>query len=98
MEFPKDKIVRDLSDQYMFGSALMVAPITLPENSREVYLPSQEPNEGGSVHSASGGGTIVGRGSFVDFWNGTSYSVEDGGRTVSVVAGLDRIPLFGRGV
>lgn len=42
-DYPEDKIVYDISDEYMFGRYLLVAPI-LDENSRQrsVYLPEGE--------------------------------------------------------
>jgi alpha-D-xyloside xylohydrolase len=39
MDFPRDRNVYNISDQYMFGSAFMVAPITRPVDWRSVYLP-----------------------------------------------------------
>ncbi len=40
MDFPQDKQVRNLTDEYMFGHAFLVAPITqLKAKSRSVYLP-----------------------------------------------------------
>ena len=40
-EFPDQEICWDLKDQYMFGSDILVAPITCAEKrEREVYLPS----------------------------------------------------------
>jgi alpha-D-xyloside xylohydrolase len=40
MDWPADPRVRDLGDQFMFGPALMVAPVTQPGGTRrEVYLP-----------------------------------------------------------
>ncbi len=39
-EFPKDKICWDLTDQYMFGSEVLVAPVMEEKvRSRNVYLP-----------------------------------------------------------
>ena len=41
MDFPEDRTARELNDEYMFGPALLVAPITqYQERSRAVYLPS----------------------------------------------------------
>ena len=41
MDFPGDKNVRDIKDQYMFGPALMVAPVTsYGARSRSVYFPA----------------------------------------------------------
>ena len=41
MDFTADRQVRDVSDQYMFGPALMVAPVyTYGARSRSVYFPA----------------------------------------------------------
>ena len=41
MDFPNDRIARDLNDEYMFGPALLVAPITqYQQRDRPVYLPA----------------------------------------------------------
>ncbi|HMB96138.1 MAG TPA: TIM-barrel domain-containing protein, partial [Tepidisphaeraceae bacterium] len=42
MDFPNDIGVRDIGDQYMFGPALLVSPITTYKaRSRSVYLPAE---------------------------------------------------------
>jgi alpha-D-xyloside xylohydrolase len=41
MDFPHDRIARELTDEYMFGPALLVAPVTeYRQRGRPVYLPS----------------------------------------------------------
>lgn len=41
MDFPQDKNVRSIGDQYMFGNALMVCPVyEFKARSREVYFPA----------------------------------------------------------
>ena len=41
MDFPSDLKARDIADQYMFGHALMVAPVTeYKARSRSVYFPA----------------------------------------------------------
>jgi alpha-glucosidase (family GH31 glycosyl hydrolase) len=41
MDFPQDRLVADLRDEYMYGPALLVAPVTEQgATSRRVYLPS----------------------------------------------------------
>jgi len=41
MDFPADHTARELSDEYMFGPALLVVPITeYQQRSRPVYLPA----------------------------------------------------------
>jgi alpha-D-xyloside xylohydrolase len=85
MDFPKDKQVMDINDQYMFGKSLLVCPVTKPMytketkedfstvRTRELYLPK---------------GT-----DWYDFWTGEKYT---GGQTVNKEAPLDIIPLFVR--
>ena len=41
MDFPADKTARDVNDEYLFGKAFLVAPVTeFKARSRPVYLPS----------------------------------------------------------
>ncbi len=83
-DFPNDKNVWDINDQYMFGESLMVCPVTEPmyyeknsrrlENiskSRKVYLPAGC--------------------DWFDYYTGKKYA---GGITVEADAEIDRIPLF----
>jgi alpha-D-xyloside xylohydrolase len=43
MDFAADKLARDLPDEYMFGPAFLVAPVTTYKaRSRSVYLPKAE--------------------------------------------------------
>ncbi len=52
-EFPEQKICYDLLDQYMFGSDILVAPVTDPgAEQREVYLPA------GAVWTDAHDGTV----------------------------------------
>src|SRR5690606_14410196 len=81
-----DEKTYDIGDQYMFGPAFLVNPITRPmyyqsesrklegiEKVREVYLPA---------------GTI-----WYDFWTGKQYQ---GGQTITANAELDTMPLYVR--
>jgi alpha-D-xyloside xylohydrolase len=83
-DFRHDPNVYDIADQYMFGPALMVCPVTKPmyfdrnsvalENipkTRSVYLPA-----GADWH---------------DFWTGQPYS---GGQVIEAAAPLDILPLY----
>jgi alpha-D-xyloside xylohydrolase len=73
MDFPDDPAVRDLSDQWMFGPALMACPVSeYKARSRHVYFP-----EGG----------------WYDFYSGDYY---EGGRSRSIPAPYERMPLFVR--
>ena len=84
LDFPEDISTHAITDQYMFGAALLVAPVTAPmyysngsqpltgaPKTREVYLPEGH--------------------SWFDFWTSSLYS---GGAAITAEAPLDRIPLF----
>jgi len=83
MDFPKDKLVLDINDQYLFGKSLLVCPVTNPMYStggkedfssvrtRELYLPAGA--------------------DWYDFWTGQKYT---GGQTLKKEAPIDIIPLF----
>ena len=82
LDFPEDEKTWDLGDQFMFGPALLVCPVTEPfrfgvkerkKETRRVHLPC---------------GTA-----WFDFWTGREY---EGGVEVDAAAPLDRIPLFVR--
>lgn len=84
-DFADDPNVKNISDEFMFGSALLVCPVT---NSM-YYGKESRPLDVPKVHECylpSGAG-------WTDCWSGEQYS---GGRTVTVSAPLDRIPLFAR--
>ena len=41
MDFPHDRTARELTDEYMFGPALLIAPVTeYKQRTRSVYLPA----------------------------------------------------------
>ena len=84
LDFPRDTKTHNLTDQFLFGSSLMICPVTTPmyygansapitsaEKTRDVYLPA------GSQ--------------WYDFWTGQTY---DGGRVISVAAPLETLPIF----
>jgi alpha-D-xyloside xylohydrolase len=82
-DFPNDPAIRNIPDQYMFGPAFLVNPVTrqmysLPDaknikKTRNVYLP--------------------GCADWFDFWTGKLYP---GGRTVEAAAPIETLPLFVR--
>ncbi len=86
-DFRQDQKVYDIKEQYMFGPAFMVNPVTKPmhyesnsrkledvEETRLVYLPE---------------GTL-----WYDFWTGSRY---EGGQSIIAAAGLETMPLYIRG-
>jgi alpha-D-xyloside xylohydrolase len=80
-DFPNDPSVRSIPDQYMFGPAFLVNPVTermysLPGNSdlkktRKIYLPKPA--------------------DWYDFWTGKLIK---GGQTIEAAAPIEKIPLF----
>jgi len=73
-EYPDDKNVLDIKNEYLFGSELLVAPVTEERvTEREVYFP---------------------RGEWYDWDYGYRY---EGGRSYTVYAPQNRIPVFARG-
>lgn len=86
MDFPDDPAVRDLGDQYMFGPAFLVAPVTTP-----MFFPSPEAGPASGVTTRS---VYLPAGSdWFDFWTGERVP---GGRRVDAAAPLDRMPIFVR--
>ncbi|MGA8938268.1 MAG: TIM-barrel domain-containing protein [Acidobacteriaceae bacterium] len=74
MDFPNDPRAIDIPDEYMFGPAFLVAPVTNQgATHREVYLPAG-----------------------CDWYNYWTNERLKGGRTVTVAAPIDTIPLFVR--
>ncbi|MHB1154827.1 MAG: glycoside hydrolase family 31 protein [Eubacteriales bacterium] len=83
-DFIGDPKVYDIKDQYMFGSSLMICPVTNPmyyginsvplagvDKTREVYLPAGA--------------------DWYDFWTREKYS---GGQTITANAPLDILPVY----
>ncbi|EHQ25312.1 glycoside hydrolase family 31 protein [Mucilaginibacter paludis] len=83
-DFRKDNLVYNIKDQFMFGGAFLVCPVTSPmyyapgdsvlntvNKSRTLYLPA---------------GT-----KWFDFWTGKQYQ---GGNTIVSAAPIDHIPVF----
>lgn len=80
-DFRNDANINSIEDQYMFGSAFLVCPITTQmyvldstktiEKVRKVYLPKST--------------------QWYDFWTGNKF---DGGQTIIAQAPIETIPLF----
>lgn len=82
-DFRNDPKVRDIPDQYMFGPAFLVNPVTEQlytgangkngKHTRDVYLPQES--------------------QWYDFWTGKLYN---GGQTIAAEAPLNTMPLYVR--
>lgn len=84
-DFAGDPNVKNISDEFMFGSSLLVCPVTNPMYYEKESKPLNVPKVHECYLPAGAGWT--------DFWSEENY---EGGRTVTVSAPLDRIPLFVR--
>jgi alpha-D-xyloside xylohydrolase len=105
MDFPGDAAARDLVDQYMFGPAFLVSPVTeYKARSRRVYLPAGtdwydfwtgKPSRGGLTIQADAPydsmPLFVRAGSIVPVGAAQEYAGENDGRelTLYVYAGRD---------
>ncbi len=83
MDFPKDKQVLDINDQYMFGKSILVCPVTEPMYSKDTN------EDFGPVKTKE---IYLPKGSdWFDFWTGNKFS---GGQTIKKETPLDIIPLY----
>jgi alpha-D-xyloside xylohydrolase len=86
LDFPSDTATHDLTDQYMFGPAFMVCPVTQPmyytSGSRELF----EVAAFRDVYLPAGH-------RWFDFWTETLHQ---GGKVVAAEAPLETIPLYVR--
>lgn len=84
-DFSEDRNVRNISDEFMFGSAFLVCPVTKPMYYDKENKPLHTPKERDCYLPAGADWT--------DYWTGRRYP---GGETVRVPAPLAKIPLFVR--
>jgi alpha-D-xyloside xylohydrolase len=84
MDFRADEAARAVADEFMFGSSLLVAPVTTHQaRSRAVYLPK------GIGRGATANETVA----WYDLWTGEPAA---GGTTVTAPAPFDAIPVYAR--
>ncbi len=94
MDFPNDKVAINRNDEYMFGRALLVKPVTDPlytwQDEERVghFISPDNPFEAASVEVYLPEGT--------DWYNFYSHKRMAGGTTYDVEAPIDRIPVFVR--
>ena len=85
-DFPEDEKAMDTADQFMFGPALMVCPVTEPM----YYTPDGREKANADIRRT----VYLPRGTkWYDFYTHLAY---EGGQEIAVQAPLDRIPLFVR--
>lgn len=89
MDFAGDRNTWDMNNEFMFGRSLLVAPVDHAVFTSEEKRWSEESydwTKAASVDVYLPSGT-----SWYDWWTGKKYK---GGRTVSVDASLDKVPVF----
>lgn len=59
MDWPEDRKVWNMDDEYMFGESFLVAPVVTPEDSRDVYLPDGQWFDFWTGERIDGGVTIT---------------------------------------
>lgn len=87
MDFPKDKAVLNINNEYMFGKSILVAPVTDSMYTQTVNGQTQtdlSQIKTTSVYLPKGTG-------WFDFWSGRRYS---GGQNISYNTPIGTIPLF----
>jgi len=86
LDFPADPATYNLTDQYMFGPAFMVCPVTHPMYYRRNSEPLQDVPKTRQVYLPKGN-------LWYDFWTEKSFA---GGQTIEADAPLEIIPVFVR--
>jgi alpha-D-xyloside xylohydrolase len=84
LDFPEDRATHNITDQYLFGPALLVCPVTQPM----YYAPNSQP-----IHNAPRTRAVylpTGHRWF-EFWTNT---IHEGGQTLTAAAPLETIPLY----
>jgi alpha-D-xyloside xylohydrolase len=86
-DFRNDPDTYEIADQFMFGSALLVNPVTRPMYYTAQSSPLHDVRKSRSVYLPKGF-------DWYDFWTGERYT---GGQTLCADAALDTMPLYVRG-
>jgi alpha-D-xyloside xylohydrolase len=85
-DFRHDMAAYNVDDEYMFGPAFLVCPVTKPMYFAANSVPLQGVEKTRPVYLPSGS-------DWYDFWTGKRYA---GGQTISADAPLETMPLFVR--
>lgn len=87
MDFSADKNTHNLTDEYLFGKNILVAPVVNP-----MYVSSQDGKGTEDYSTAKKRAVYLPQNSeWIDFWTGEKYS---GGQTIEKEAPIDIIPLY----
>lgn len=83
-DFPEDAIAREINDQFLFGSSLMICPVTEPMYYKKDSIPIDESLKIRRVYLPEGTG-------WYDFWTNQYY---EGGREIEAEAPIDILPIY----
>jgi alpha-D-xyloside xylohydrolase len=84
MDFAADKNTHDISNEYLFGNSILVAPVVDP-----MYASNKDTEDYSQVKTKP---VYLPKGSdWIDFWTGEKQA---GGQTVQKAAPIDIIPLY----
>lgn len=86
LDFPADRNTHDLTDQFLFGPALMACPVTQPMYYGVGSRPLEDTDKSRMVYLPAGA-------NWFDFWTGAVFA---GGQTITADAPLETLPLFVR--
>lgn len=87
MDFPGDEKVQNMTDQYMFGSSIMVAPVL-----KSMYVSKTDNKETENYSDIKPREVYLPKGTeWYDFWTGEKLQ---GGQEVEKAAPIDIIPLY----
>ncbi|MEQ8552576.1 MAG: glycoside hydrolase family 31 protein [Cyclobacteriaceae bacterium] len=91
MDFVSDPKTHDINDQFLFGSSIMVAPVTQPMYFREVIANGDTTNVE-DFEAVKAKEVYLPKGSdWYDFWTNEKL---DGGQMISKKSPIDIIPLY----
>ena len=86
LDYPNDPATHNLTDQFLFGPALLVCPVTTPMYYERRSQPLTGVAKTRAVYLPAGN-------DWFDFWTGVKYA---GGSTITADAPLETIPLLVR--
>ena len=86
LDFPADVQTHNLTDEFLFGSALLVCPVTTPMYYEKKSQPVASASKTREVYLPAGA-------SWFDFW---TDEVHAGGQSITAAAPMEKIPLFVR--
>ena len=92
MDFNEDMKVHNINNQYMFGKAFLVTPVTDPMYVSSAEAKWANPKEDFSIAKTQD--VYLPKGTkWIDFWTGETF---DGGQTVKKESPIDILPLYVR--